>query len=67
MSKDAVVLVVDVSPSMGVCLSSDGQCGLDMAKKAISLMIQQKLIHPKQDEIGIVTVGATGQRQHSPL
>ena len=52
------MVLIDVNPAMGVA-RSDGSSGLDMAKRAVSLMIQQKLIFPRQDELGLVLVGAT--------
>ena len=55
--KEAVVLIVDVNPAMGVP-RADGSSGLDLAKRAVSLMLQQKLIFPRQDELGIVLAGS---------
>ena len=52
--------VVDVSPSMGE-LRSDGKSGLDLVRETLHQHVSQKLIYPKQDEMGIVLVGADGQ------
>lgn len=58
--KEATVYVVDVNPSMGE-LRSDGKSGLDLVRETLHQHVSQKLIYPKQDEMGIVLVGADGQ------
>jgi len=51
------VIIVDVGRSMGR-QSEDGRAtGLDNAKHAMQLMIQQKLLFTKQDEMAIILLG----------
>lgn len=61
--KEATVYVVDVNPKMGE-LRGDGKSGLDLVRETLHQHVSQKLIYPKQDEMGIVLVGSDGQ-QHS--
>ena len=60
--KEANVCVVDVNPRMGE-LRGDGKSGLDLIRDTLHQLVSQKLIYPKQDEMGIVLVGSDGQRQ----
>ena len=60
--KEASVYVVDVNPRMGE-LRGDGKSGLDLIRETLHQLVSQKLIYPKQDEMGIVLVGSDGQQQ----
>lgn len=47
--KEACIIIVDVGASMSGARDDGRISGLDLAKKSIQLMIQQKLLFPKQD------------------
>ena len=51
MSKEAVIIIIDITESM--------KLNLDATKKAISSLIQQKLLYCKRDEIGIILLGTS--------
>lgn len=52
-------MVIDVGRSMGEAAHSE-VTGLENAKKAVRLYIQQKLLFPRQDELGLVLCGTKG-------
>lgn len=52
------MIVLDVGKSMSELLGGDAYMSrLDLAKKALRIMIQQKLLFTKRDEMGLVLVG----------
>jgi len=55
--KEASVFIIDVNPSMGQIITGD-ESGLDLSKRAMRLLLQQKLLFPKSDEFSIITVGS---------
>jgi ATP-dependent DNA helicase 2 subunit 2 len=55
-SAELVVICLDVGPSMGA--SRDGKPShLENAVKAIDLIVQNKILHTKKDEVGLVLFG----------
>src|SRR4051812_9590278 len=59
------MVIIDVGRSMGKVVGGGGITGLDHAKKALRLMIQQKLLFTKRDELGVVLVGT--KKTENPL
>jgi len=60
MGKLLLLLLVSCSKSFSqvvVVNLCSALTGLDIAKKSLRLMMQQKLLHPKQDEMGLVLCG----------
>ena len=53
MAKEASVLVLDVGRTM----TADD---LEMGKTALRVMLQQKLLFTKRDEMGLVLLGTAG-------
>eukprot|EP01084_Bolivina_argentea_P122985 217962_1 len=55
MSKEALVIVLDIGSTMGNLRENSGMTGLDQAKTAFRLMVQQKLLFGyKQDVCSLV-------------
>lgn len=52
--KEAIVIILDVGESMSKLDTGTAETSLDKAKTAVRLMVQQKLLFTKQDEIGLV-------------
>ena len=65
MQKEAVVIILDVGQSMAGEEEEEGREGhispLAAAIKAVSLLIQQKLLFGQKDEIGLVLFGTQGK------
>ncbi|KNC52940.1 ATP-dependent DNA helicase 2 subunit ku80 [Thecamonas trahens ATCC 50062] len=59
MSKEACVVVLDVSAGMAT-VGTNGHSHLSSAKTLIDLFLKAKLMHRKNDVVGIVEVGRTG-------
>eukprot|EP01104_Vermistella_antarctica_P009440 TRINITY_DN242_c2_g1_i1.p1 TRINITY_DN242_c2_g1~~TRINITY_DN242_c2_g1_i1.p1 ORF type:complete len:766 (-),score=263.58 TRINITY_DN242_c2_g1_i1:75-2372(-) len=53
MSKDAIVVVLDV----GTTMSEGGSDKLSNAIKSVQILLQQKMLFSKKDEVGIVLFG----------
>ena len=63
MQKEAVVIILDVGQSMAGDEEEEGEghiSPLAGAVKAVSLLIQQKMLFGQRDEIGLVLFGTSG-------
>lgn len=56
-NREAVVIIIDCGKTMSRKRRGEECSGLESAIKAVNLLIQQKLIHSKQDYVGIVLMG----------
>jgi hypothetical protein len=48
------------SSAAAACASVSTTSGLEQAVKAVELLVQQKLMHPSRDELGLVLFGTRG-------
>lgn len=56
-SKEAIVIILDVGIGMTKTMGKSGPTYLEAAIKAINLLVQQKMLFGKHDEIGLVLFG----------